>query len=371
MAQVPIPWFTGGQALMGKALRKQRQLQSLTQDMFSVGSLLRAERSQGLPKGATDEDLIDQERTLEAQLGESQDKVVKDATHPHEEAVKAGDDAQKQAVADDPGGYAAGQQAGKDSFLPRLGGFMKTGVERLLWGDPQRAQRVAHITRMKGELEFEKRRMNYAKTMLPMAAASEDPDEFLRQTHGADFGFTHVPKKALTPRQRGTGAGSDMFAPGVAGGATDKEFLTKAYDEELQSRGGKLPEEGDTAGWTQFRDAVMERAIRMKDAHQAGVDKGKRDAANDSFRQHLAEKEKYRKKALEEKNTLTGGGGQTITEKDVPVDEKGNRLTPEEATKRRAQGKTVNTQNIVTRRVTPLTPKDPGTAIGAPPFFAP
>lgn len=372
MAQVPIPWFHGGPVVSaGKALKKERMLNSLSQGMFSVGRLLRAERSQGLPKGATDEDLANEETALEAQLGESQGRATADAEHGIETAQKSGDHHTAAVIADDPGGYAAGQQAGKDSFLPKLGGFVKGGLERLLWGDPQRAQRVAHIQRMRGELEFEKSRMNFIKTAVPIAARSENPDEALRAMGGDRFHISHIPKQTLTKSQRGVGAGGDIYVPGSSGGATDKGWITRAYDIVRQRHNGVVPGDDDPEGQAKFRDEVIETATTLKDAHQAGVDKTKRDNANQTFADHLKLKDEYRRKAKAEKDAETGGGGKTVTEKDVPFDEQGNRLSPQDATKRRAQGKPVVTKNVVTRSQTPLHPKDPGLEIGAPPFLAP
>src|SRR5262252_6021198 len=109
MAQVPIPWFRGGPMMAGKAERKRRQLQALATTFGGIGSLWRQERQSGLPKGMTDQDLIDEEHNLEGQLNEQQTKAQADETHGVEQATSEGDPATADAIKNDPAGHAMGR----------------------------------------------------------------------------------------------------------------------------------------------------------------------------------------------------------------------------------------------------------------------
>jgi hypothetical protein len=283
MAQVPIPWFTGAPVggfspYFAKALRERRNLQAVSQGLYDVGAFLRKERSQGLPPGTTDDDLKAQEQKLELELGSAQQKAVDDTTHEHERATTEGDTKGAKAVTDDPAGYASTKHEEKQGLLPQLGNFMKTGAQRLLFGDPQRGERLSHIRRMEGELAAEKDKEEWAKTIGTQCMKSEDPAACLKAM-GGRFGITTLPKMAQKPSAVDDLVRSMQPGGGVKGGTrTENEDLDRATEDVLKDYGGVMPTDPETARHVRVligQKAESYRLAREKAKRQAATDQNK------------------------------------------------------------------------------------------------
>lgn len=399
MAQVPVPWFSGAPVggvspYMGKAIRARRNLNAITQGLFGVGNFLRQERSQGLPPGATDADMEAEEAKLEGALGDAQSRAHNDSVSPVESAAYAGDPKGAQAIKDDPAGHAAGTHEEKQSFLSSLGNFMKTGTERLLFGDPKRGERMRHIHQMQGELEFEKGRENYLKSIVPLLKVSEDPDAVIRATGGGRWGITSV-GKIRAPAGRGTGAGagggldtgivppgSERFMPGKGegGGLIDREFLTQARNNVLQRHHNVLPPEGDTAANESFQNEILAEAAKLKKSYQDGTDKARRDRANTEWehREGIKHREYLEKRHHQE--SITGGGSTTETTqtyvdqygKEHNLDSQGAMQFSLDHPNIRLRPKKETTRVTKPLETPPEKGKpfvDPGPALGAPNFY--
>lgn len=271
MATVPIPWFTGAPVggvspYMGKAMRQRRQLQAMTQGLYDVGALWRKERSKGLPPGATDEDLANEELRLEEETKNAQSKAQQDATHPVERATTQGDHQSAQAIKDDPASYADAKHEESQGLLPQLGNFMKSGIERLVWGDPKRQERLQHIQRMKGELAREKDKENFFKTAGQVCMKSEDPEACLRAAGGERYGITKLPKSTQKSLADVLGPGGQDITPppskSMGGSPQFRMDWDQATEDVRRAHGGKLPDDQNVV--RRETEAAYENRVRAR-----------------------------------------------------------------------------------------------------------